>query len=52
MINFPIKIDNGNVIKNKPIKTNILNSLPKFATKNFLMAKMIIGIKNGIIKIN
>ena len=53
MINFPTRIDNGNVIKNKPIKTNILNSLPKFATKKFSdVAKMIIGIKNGIIKIN
>ena len=53
MINFPITIDNGNVIKNKPIKTNILNSLPKFKTKKFSdVAKMIIGIKNGIIKIN
>ena len=53
MINFPIRIDNGNVIKNKPIKTNILNSLPKFAIKKFSdVAKMIIGIKNGIIKIN
>ena len=38
MINFPIRIDNGNVIKNKPIKTKILNSLPKFTLqKNFLM---------------
>ena len=53
MINFPVRIDNGNVIKNKPIKTNILNSLSKFATKKFSdVAKMIIGIKNGIIKIN
>ena len=53
MINFPIRIDNGNVIKNKPIKTNILNSLPKFATKKFSdVAKIIVGIKNGIIRIN
>jgi len=53
MINFPIRIDSGNVIKNKLIKTTILNSLPKFTTKKFSdVAKMIIGIKNGIIRIN
>ena len=53
MINFPIRIDSGNVIKNKLIKTTILNSLPKFTTKKFSdVAKIIIGIKNGIIRIN
>ena len=53
MINFPIRIDNGNVIKNKPIKTKILNSFPKFVTKKFSDVEIIIiGIKNGIIKMN
>ena len=53
MINFPIRIDNGNVIKNKPIKTKILNSLPKSVTKKLSdVAIIIIGMKNGIIKIN
>ena len=52
MINFPIRIDNGNVIKNKPIKTKILNSFPKLVTKNFQVAIIIIGIKNGMTKIN
>ncbi len=53
MINFPIRIDNGNVIKNKPIKTKILNSLPKVVTKKFSDVEIIIiGIKNGIIKMN
>ena len=53
MINFPIRIDNGNVIKNKPIKTKILNSFPKLVTKKFSeVAIIIIGIKKGMIKIN
>ena len=53
MINFPIRIDNGNVIKNKPIKTKILKSLLKVVTKKFSDVEIIIiGIKNGIIKMN
>ena len=53
MINFPITIDNGNVIKNKPIKTKIFNSFPKLVTKKFSeVAIIIIGIKKGMIKIN
>ena len=53
MINFPIRIDNGNVIKNKPIKIKIFNSLPKLVTKKFSeVAIIIMGIKNGMIKIN
>ena len=53
MINFPIRIDSGNVIKNKPIKTKIFNSFPKLVTKKFSeVAIIIMGIKKGMIKIN
>ena len=53
MINFPIRIDSGNVIKNKQIKTKIFKSFPKLVTKKFSeVAIIIIGIKKGMIKIN
>ena len=52
MINFPIRIDNGNVIKNKPIKTKILNSFPKLVTKNFRSSNNYYRYKKGMIKIN
>ena len=45
-------IDNGNVIKNKLIKIKILNSLSILNRKFVPVAKMIIGIKKGIIRIN
>ena len=52
MINFPIRIDNGNVIKNKLIKIKILNSFPIFSKKFVPVEKITIGIKKGIIKMN